>query len=100
MDNARRTKRGTLSLLGSIVYRVLRICRSAICLFVLSAVIELEPYVRPFLRRLAILGACLCVYFEHIAQLPDFPFWSAMELSILCTGLLVLLSFLKSSPQR
>ena len=82
------TKRGIPELLLSITLGALRIAGYMVCIAVLSTLDKIQPYVRPFLWRLTLLGTWLSVFFEFIVRVPDFPFWSAMQLFILCAAVL------------
>jgi uncharacterized protein YjeT (DUF2065 family) len=84
MQSLQRWKR-IASLMISIAYRLLRIAGLYTRLGVSVAILFLLTSIRPLLARLAIMSAALCAYFEFVARIPSFPFWSVMTLPIACT---------------
>ncbi len=82
MHPSHRARHGTTTLLVSISLKLLRLGWLYGCLGALCAVAYAPRHLPCVLRRIAILGGALSLAFEFVLRVPDFPFWSAMQIPI------------------
>ena len=82
--------RSAATLLGSISLKLLRLAGLYCCLGVLCAVEHVPRYLPSVLWGGAVMGAALSWVFKLVLRVPDFPFWSAMQIPIASVILLAL----------
>lgn len=49
---------------------------------ILATLVTLEPLVTLILNGVALLGILMSLFFEYVVQLPNYPFWLMMGISI------------------